>query len=116
MLPTGSVKPMSPDENPPKASGKPIRKKATNPMPKMAKFVDTTWAACLARQKPVSTRAKPACMKITRTAPMTTHSRLSCVPRTSTSLGPAWALAMSAAIRPHAVAPTVAAAPMMSFL
>ena len=25
----------------------------------MAKFVDTTWAACLARQKPVSTSAKP---------------------------------------------------------
>ena len=41
----------------------------------MAKLVLTTWAACLARQKPVSTRAKPACMKITRTAPMTTHSR-----------------------------------------
>ena len=42
----------------------------------MAKFVHTTWAACLARQKPVSTSAKPACMKITSTAPMTTHSRL----------------------------------------
>ena len=42
----------------------------------MAKFVDTTWAACLARQKPVSTSAKPACMKITSAAPMTTHSRL----------------------------------------
>ena len=41
----------------------------------MAKFVLTTWAACLARQKPVSTRAKPACMKITSTAPMTTHRR-----------------------------------------
>ena len=44
----------------------------------MAKFVDTTWAACLARQNPVSTRAKPACMKMTRTAPMTIHSRLVC--------------------------------------
>ena len=43
----------------------------------MAKFVLTTWAACLARQKPVSTSAKPACMKMTRTAPITTHSRLS---------------------------------------
>ena len=41
----------------------------------MAKFVDTTWAACLARQKPVSTSAKPACMKITSTAPMITHNR-----------------------------------------
>ena len=39
----------------------------------MAKFVHTTWAACLARQKPVSTRAKPACMKMTSTAPITIH-------------------------------------------
>ena len=37
-----------------------------NPRPKMAKFVLTTWAACLARQKPVSTSANPACMKMTR--------------------------------------------------
>ena len=50
----------------------------------MAKFVLTTWAACLARQKPVSTSAKPACMKITSTAPMTIHSRLTCWPRTTT--------------------------------
>ena len=41
----------------------------------MAKFVDTTWAACLARQKPVSTKANPACMKMTSTAPITTQSR-----------------------------------------
>ena len=50
----------------------------------MAKFVLTTWAACLARQKPVSTRAKPACMKMTRTAPMTIHSRLICWPSEAT--------------------------------
>jgi hypothetical protein len=49
----------------------------------MAKFVDTTWAACFARQKPVSTRANPACMKITSMAPMTTHSRLTCCPVTA---------------------------------
>ena len=42
----------------------------------MAKFVLTTCAACLARQKPVSTSANPACMKMTRTAPITTHSML----------------------------------------
>jgi len=42
----------------------------------MAKFVLTTWAACLARVNPVSTSAKPACMKITRSAPITIHSRL----------------------------------------
>ena len=51
----------------------------------MAKFVLTTWAACLARQKPVSTRAKPACMKITSTAPMITQSMLSLPPRRSRS-------------------------------
>ena len=62
--------------NPPNASGKPMKKKPMKPRPKMAKFVLTTWAACLARQKPVSTRAKPACMKMTRIAPMTTHSML----------------------------------------
>ncbi len=48
-----------------------------NARPKMAKLVLTTWAACLARQKPVSTSANPACMKMTSTAPMTTQSMLS---------------------------------------
>ena len=47
----------------------------------MAKFVLTTWAACLARQKPVSTSANPACMKMTSTAPMTIHSRLRALDR-----------------------------------
>ncbi len=57
--------------------GKPTRKNATNPSPKTAKFELTTWAACFARQKPVSTSAKPACMKITSTAPRTTQRLLS---------------------------------------
>src|SRR3989442_6175473 len=30
------------------------------------KFMDMVWAAFLARQNPVSTRAKPACMNMTR--------------------------------------------------
>ncbi len=55
-----------------------------NPSPKMAKFVLTTWAACFARQNPVSTRANPACMKITRTAPMITHNRFRFPPSTTT--------------------------------
>ena len=50
--------------------------KPTKPSPKMAKFVLITCAAFFFCVKPVSTSAKPACMKITRTAPMTTHSRL----------------------------------------
>src|SRR5680860_504963 len=67
------------------------------PSPKMAKFVLTTWAACLARQKPVSTKAKPACMKTTSTAPRTTHSRLIDVVRTSVSDGSSvWASAGAA--------------------
>ncbi len=53
-----------------------MKKKPMKPRPKMAKFVLTTCAACLARQKPVSTRANPACMKMTRIAPITTHSML----------------------------------------
>jgi hypothetical protein len=105
-LPMGSSSPMSEVENPPKAKGNPTKKKPTNPRPKMAKLVLTTWAACLARQNPVSTSAKPACMKTTKSAPRTTHSRLTCMPRTSTSVGSAccacWAPAGTAkAITPQ---------------
>ena len=57
-----------------------MRKKPTNPSPKIAKFVDMTCAACFLRQNPVSTSANPACMKTTRTAPITTHSRFSVMP------------------------------------
>ena len=58
-----------------------------NPRPKMAKFVLTTWAACFARQNPVSTSANPACMKITRTAPMITHNRFRCPPSSDHGIG-----------------------------
>ena len=57
--------------------GNPTRKKATNPIPKIAKFVLTTCEACFARQKPVSTSANPACMKMTSTAPMMIQRLLS---------------------------------------
>ncbi len=53
----------------------------------MAKFVLTTWAACLARQNPVSTSAKPACMKMTSTAPTTTHNRLTLIPMSLGAFG-----------------------------
>ena len=100
---------------PPNISGQPIRKNPTKPRPKMAKFVETTWAACLARQKPVSTRANPACMKITRMAPRITQSRLTWVPRTWVSVG-SWAPATpSVRIRPIAVAPRVTAPPTATF-
>ena len=74
----------------PKARGKPTRKKPMKPSPKMAKFVLTTWAACLDRQKPVSTRANPACMKMTRMAPMTTHSMF-VVPVSAATGSSSWA-------------------------
>ena len=75
---------------PPNASGNPTKKKPMKPSPKMAKFVLTTCAACLARQKPVSTSAKPACMKMTRIAPMTTHSMLR-LPATAATGSASWA-------------------------
>ena len=75
-LPIGWSYPMEGHTDPPNMKVYPTKKKATKPKPKIAKFVLTTWAACFARQKPVSTSAKPACMKITSTAPITTHSKL----------------------------------------
>ena len=84
----------------------------------MAKFVLTTWAACLARQKPVSTSAKPACMKITSTAPMTIHRRFSDVAVVSTAVltssmvgGASWApatLLMSTSAVPATATATAA--------
>ena len=79
----------------------------------MAKFVDTTWAACLARQKPVSTRANPACMKITRTAPMMIQSRFVCWVSAVTALpgSASWAPAGEAST---AKATALSAAPVTS--
>src|ERR1700739_595779 len=38
------------------------------------KFVDITWAALLARRRPVSTTANPACMNITRKPVTSVHT------------------------------------------
>ena len=95
---------------------KPTKKNATKPRPKMAKLVLTTWAACLARQKPVSTSAKPACMKMTRTAPMTTQSRLLSVlalVASATGSGASWATA-GRAVSPTSAAPITPAIPSFS--
>src|SRR5215468_7370255 len=40
------------------------------------KFMAMVWAAFLARQKPVSTRAKPACMNMTRKPVISVHTML----------------------------------------
>ena len=71
------------------------------PRPKMAKLVLTTWAACFARQKPVSTSAKPACMKMTRTAPRTTHSMLGGRRGDGSTGSSAWAKATPPAEQRH---------------
>ena len=83
--PVEESSPKAPEKlKPPNMKAYPTRKNPTKPRPNTAKFVETTCAACLARQKPVSTRANPACMKMTRTAPMTTQSMLRLM---ATSLG-----------------------------
>ena len=45
------------------------------PMPYTMKFMVMVWAAFLARVKPVSTSAKPACMNITRKPASRTHTK-----------------------------------------
>ncbi len=78
-----------------------MRKYATKPTPKTAKLVLTTCAACFARQNPVSTSAKPACMKMTSTAPITTHNKLMGIERSGAGVCPAsWASA-GAAVQEH---------------
>src|ERR671929_1346109 len=42
----------------------------------MTKFIAIVWAAFLARVKPVSTMAKPACMNITRNPATSVHTKL----------------------------------------
>ncbi len=45
------------------------------PVPNTAMFMAMVWAPFLARTKPVSSRANPACMNITSAAPTTIQSR-----------------------------------------
>ena len=52
---------------------KPRIQKTGVPMQKSMRFFMTMLPAFLARVKPVSTMAKPACMKKTSAAPMSTH-------------------------------------------
>ena len=42
----------------------------------MKTFIDMVWATFLARVKPVSTRAKPACMNMTRKPVISVHIML----------------------------------------
>src|SRR2546422_7917372 len=55
---------------------KPIAQYASIAMPYTMKFIVVVWAAFLARVNPVSTRAKPACMNITRNPATSVQTKL----------------------------------------
>ena len=61
---------------PPAWSANPIAQYASIAMPYTMKFMPKVWAAFLARVKPVSTMANPACMNITRKPVMSVHTKL----------------------------------------
>src|SRR5690349_19942836 len=61
------------------------------------KFIIMVWLAFLARQSPVSTIAKPACMNMTRKPQTSVHTKLM-----ATLFCPIW-LAMSAMVSPLAL-------------
>ena len=61
---------------PPHMSAKPQTKKPNMPSAYTMKFIDIVCAAFLARIRPVSTSAKPACMKMTRKPATSTQTKL----------------------------------------
>ena len=61
---------------PPHMSAKPVAKKPNMPKAYTAKFIENVSAAFFARIRPVSTRAKPACMKMTKKPAINTHMKL----------------------------------------
>src|SRR3989475_3969961 len=75
------------------------------------KFIIIVWATFFARVTPVSTRAKPACMNMTRNPVMSVHMMLMATrlwpakSATSTSVGLPASLAVTSAMPPVAVPP-----------
>ena len=61
---------------PPIWIAKPHTQKANNPKPYTIKFIIMVWFAFLARVRPVSTTAKPACMNMTRKPAINVHTKL----------------------------------------
>ena len=68
---------------PPNARPKPTSQKPMAPMQNTIMFIIIVWATFLARVKPVSTRAKPACMKKIRKPATSIHITLIAVARSS---------------------------------
>ena len=92
----------------PNAIANPINANAITPAEKSIKFFIMMLATLLARVRPASTSAKPACMKITRTAAIKTQmlSRVTC---TDSAVIPSCAIAgaASTSVETLAVAPTM---------
>ncbi len=65
--------PNQPVEVAPNMSPKPMAQKAMEPMEKSMRFFIMMLMEFLARVKPASTMAKPACMKNTRAAATSVH-------------------------------------------
>src|SRR5882672_2606073 len=61
---------------PPICSAKPIAQNPRMPMAYTRKFIAIVWATFFARVRPVSTRAKPACMNITRKPATSVQTKL----------------------------------------
>jgi len=53
-----------------------VKKNPNMPSAYTQKFIENVCAAFLARMSPVSTRAKPACMKMTRKPATSTQTKL----------------------------------------
>ena len=66
--------PIIPTKSSPKRRPKPMRMKTTVPIQKSIRFFMMILPAFFARVKPVSTIAKPACIKNTRAAPIRNHT------------------------------------------
>ena len=53
-----------------------MKKKPAMPRKYTVKFMNMVWEAFLPRQKPVSTKANPACMNITRKPAISVQTKL----------------------------------------
>jgi hypothetical protein len=79
----------------PNAIAKPSAQYTSEQTPKMRTFLPAMCAAFFIRVRPASRNAKPACMNMTRTAAMTTHTVFAAMRRSllgirSPPLLPAW--------------------------
>src|SRR5512132_3392380 len=70
------VSPMTWPVAPPKANAKPTAQYKIAAIEKFVRILATTVPAFLPREKPISRKAKPACMNITKQPAMITHSEL----------------------------------------